>query len=72
MLEERFIKLVAENDGFEFYQAYRNDVDQILGGKGDTYWYVIMKEGKITESYIGKNSGGTWEDIYVKGSGANK
>ncbi len=72
MLEERFIKLVAENDGFEFYQAYRNDVDHILGGKGDTYWYVIMKKGKITESYIGKNSGGTWEDIYVKGSGANK
>ena len=27
MSEERFIKLVEENDGFEFYQAYRDDVD---------------------------------------------
>ena len=26
MFEERFIQLVEENGGFEFYQAYRNDV----------------------------------------------
>ena len=25
MFEERFIQLVEENGGFEFYQAYRND-----------------------------------------------
>ena len=37
MFEERFMKLVEENDGFEFYQAYRDDVDHVLGGKGDTY-----------------------------------
>ena len=69
MLEERFIQLVEENGGFEFYQAYRNDVDHILGGKGNTYWYVIMKKGKVTESYIGKLDNGAWEDVYVKGSG---
>ena len=45
VFEERFVKLVEDNGGFEFYQAYRNDVDLILGGKG-------------TESYIGKNAGG--------------
>ena len=72
MFEEKFIKLVEENGGFEFYQAYRGDVDHILGGKGNTYWYVIMKKGKVTESYIGKNSGGVWEDVYVKGSGATQ
>ena len=72
MSEEKFIKLVEENGGFEFYQAYRDDVDHVLGGKGDTYWYVIMKKGKAKESYIGKNSGGAWEDICVKGSGAGK
>ena len=54
VFEERFIKLVEDNGGFEYYQAYRNDVDLILGGKGDTYWYVVMKKGKLTESYIGK------------------
>ena len=44
MFEERFIQLVEENGGFEFYQAYRNDVDHILGGKGNTYWYVILQQ----------------------------
>ncbi len=72
VFEERFVKLVEENGGFEYYQAYRNDVDHILGGKGDTYWYVIMKKGKVVESYIGKISGGVWEDVYVKGSGDAK
>lgn len=28
-----------------------------------------MKKGKVTESYIGKNSGGAWEDICVMGAG---
>ena len=31
MFEEKFIKLVEENGGFEYYQAYRGDVDLILG-----------------------------------------
>lgn len=72
MSEERFIKLVEENGGFEFYQAYRNDVDHILGGKDDIYWYVIMKKGKVAESYVGKRNNGAWEDVCTKGSGANK
>ena len=72
MSQDRFISLVEENNGFEFYQAYRGDVDHVLGGKDGTYWYVIMKKGKVTESYIGKNSTGVWEDICIKGTGANK
>ena len=72
VFEEKFIKLVEENGGFEYYQAYRGDVDLILGGKDNTYWYVVMKKGKVTESYIGKNAGGVWEDVYVNGSGAGQ
>ena len=72
MFEERFIQLVEENGGFEYYQAYRNDVDHVLGGKDGVYWYVIMKKGKVVESFIGKNNGGVWEDVYVKGSGEKK
>ena len=72
VFEERFMGLATENGGFEFYQAYRDDVDHVLSGKDGTYWYVIMKKGKVTESYIGKLNGGAWEDIRVKGSGANK
>ncbi len=53
-------------------QAYRNDADLILGGKGGTFWYVVMKKGKVAESYIGKNRGGVWEDVFIKGSGDAK
>ena len=35
--EERFIKLVEETGGFEYYQAFRDDVDHVLGGKGDVF-----------------------------------
>ena len=34
MFEERFIQLVEGNGGFEFYQAYRNDVDHMLCTSG--------------------------------------
>ena len=44
-----------------FMTSNRNDIDHILGGKDDTYWYVIMKNGKVAESYIRKRIGGAWE-----------
>ena len=65
------MQLVKENGGFEFYQAYRSDEDHIIGGKGDTFWYVVTKKGKTTESYVAKYQNGTWEDTYTKGSGAS-
>jgi len=70
MSEERFINLVEENNGFEFYQAYRDDVDYVIGGKGDTFWFVKMKNQKAVETYIGKYNNGTWEDSYIKGNGS--
>ena len=70
MSEERFLKLVEENNGFEFYQAYANDVDHVIGGKGNTFWYIIMKKQKVVETYIGKYNNGTWEDSYIKGNGS--
>ena len=27
MSEEHFVQLVQDNDGFEFYQAFQNDVE---------------------------------------------
>lgn len=70
--EERFIELVKEYQGFEFYQAYREDADHILGGKDDTYWYSILKKGKLTESYIAVYRDGIWHDHYVKVKGSKK
>ncbi len=68
MSEDRFIKLVQDNDGFEFYQAFGGDVDHVLGGKGNTYWYTVIKKGKVFETYIGKYNGDAWEDTYIKGT----
>ena len=72
MSEERFIKLVEENRGFEFIQAYRDDVDYIIGGKGNTYWFAVSKKGKVTETYVGTYQNGVWTDRCEKGSGAKK
>ncbi len=67
---ERFIELVRKYDGFEFYQAYRDDVDHVMGGKGNTFWYTVMKNGKVKESWIAGYNGGVWSDRYIKGRGA--
>lgn len=71
-LEQRFQKLVADNGGFEFCQAYRDEADLVLGGKDDTFWYAVLKNGKVKETRIGRYSGGVWEDVCVKGSGKAK
>ena len=67
MSAERFLKLVEDQDGFEFVQAYQKDVDHFLGGKGDTIWYFVLKRGKVSETYIGHLQDGVWEDTYTKG-----
>ena len=72
MSAERFMQLVVENQGFEFVQAYKDDVDLFLGGKDGTFWYVIMKNGKVKESYIATYENGSWKDQMIKGTGAAK
>ncbi len=72
MSEKRFMELVEKNRGFEFYQAYRDDVDHIIGGRGNTFWYVVSKKGKVTESWIATCRDGVWTDCCVRGSGAKK
>ena len=68
MSAEQFMELVKEHNGFEFFQAYRDDVDHIIGGKENTYWYIIMKKRKILEAYIGIFCDGVWKDRYEKGT----
>jgi hypothetical protein len=72
MSAERFKQLVEEQKGFEFIQAYRDDIDYIIGGKGNTYWFAVSKNGKVTEIYIGVFQNGVWTDRYEKGSGVKK
>ena len=72
MSEERFIKLVETYHGFEFYQAYRDDVDHVMGGKGNTYWYSVLKKGSNQETWIGTYRDGVWNDQCIKGKGQRK
>ena len=44
MEDYRFLELVKRKNGFEFYQAFRDEVDWVIGGKGDTYWFTIMQD----------------------------
>lgn len=68
----RFMELVKKEDGFEYCQAFADEVDWIIGGKDDTFWFVIMKDQSVKETYVGKFSGGTWSDQLIKGKGKKK
>lgn len=72
MSAERFMQLVKETRGFEMIHAYADDVDHLLGGKEGSCWYIIMKNGKIKESFIATYDNSVWEDRLIKGSGAGK
>ena len=72
MEEYRFMKLVEQEKGFEFYQAFRDETDWVIGGKDDTYWFLILKDQSIKETYIGKYKDGTWIDQRIKGKGKKK
>ena len=40
----RFMELVEKENGFEFYQAFRDEVDWIMGGRGNTFWFAVLKD----------------------------
>ncbi len=69
MEKYRFMELVEKCDGFEFYQSFKDEVDYVLGGKGDKYWFFILKDQSVKETYIGTLKGGVWSDRLIKGEG---
>ena len=56
-----FMKLVNDNDGFEFVIGYRDDLDYYIGGVGNKYWFLWTK-GKDSEYYVGTYENGVWTD----------
>jgi hypothetical protein len=68
----RFSELVEKEKGFEFYQAFRDEVDWIIGGKDDTVWFTVMKDQSVKETYIGIFKDGVWTDRRIKGKGKRK
>lgn len=61
MDREAFMKLVDDNDGFEFVIGYRDDLDYYIGGKGNKYWFLWTK-GNKSEYYVGTYENGAWTD----------
>lgn len=69
---ERFLQLIERCGGFELVLGYRDEEDHYLGGRGNTVWYVVRKDGKQTEARIGTLENGAWSDRIVKGSGKRR
>ena len=68
----RFMELVEKEKGFEFCLAFRDEVDWVIGGKGGTYWFSVLKDQSVKETYIGKFKDGVWADCKVKGKGKKR
>ena len=68
----RFMELVEKEKGFEYYQAFRDEVDWIIGGKDGTYWFSVLKDQSVKETYIGTFKDGVWADRKVKGKGKKR
>ncbi len=72
MENHRFLELVEKEKGFEFYQAFREEVDWIIGGKDNTFWLAILKDQSVKETYVGKLEKGVWTDQLIKGKGKKR
>ena len=72
MEKYRFTELAKKEKGFEFYQAFRDELDWIIGGKDDTYWFTVMQDMSVKETYIGKVKDGKWTDCRIKGKGKKR
>ncbi len=68
----RFTELVEREKGFEFYQAFRDEVDWVIGGRDDTFWFSVLKDRSVRETYIGTFQDGIWTDRKVTGKGKKK
>lgn len=63
-MDNRFLELVRNNDGFEVCLGFYGDLDHYLGGTGDTVWYCVQK-GKNVDCFIGKLENGEWTDTHI-------
>ena len=68
----RFLELIEKEKGFEFCQAFRDEVDWVIGGKDDTCWFAVLKDQSVKEMYIGTLKDGVWTDRKIKGKGKKK
>ncbi len=67
-----FTELAERENGFEYCQAFRDETDWIIGGKNGTYWFAVVKDQSVSETYIGTLKDGIWTDRRVRGKGKKK
>ena len=72
MEEYRFAELVRKERGFEFCQAFRNEKDIVMGGRDGKFWFIVMQDQTVKETYAGTLEGGVWSDRRISGRGKRK
>ncbi len=72
MEKSRFMELAEKENGFEFYQAFRDELDWIIGGKNDTVWFTVMQDQSVKETFIGTLRDGVWTDCRIRGKGKKR
>ena len=72
MKSYRFLELAEKENGFEFYQAFCDEVDWVIGGKGNTFWFAVLKDRALKELYIGTIQDGVWTYRRIKGKGQRR
>ena len=68
----RFLDLVKKEKGFEFYQAFRDEVDWVIGGKDDMVWFAVLNDQALKETYVGTLKDGVWSDRKITGKKTKK
>ena len=47
-----FTDLAQKENGFEFCQAFREELDWVIGGKDDTFWFSTLFRSITWETLI--------------------
>ena len=68
----RFTDLAQKENGFEFCQAFREELDWVIGGKDDTFWFSVLQDQAVKETYIGKIKDGVWMGLQDKRKKENR
>ena len=46
------MELVKKENGFEFCQAFRDELDRVIGGRENTCWFTVLQDQSVREIYI--------------------
>lgn len=44
---DRFMELVKKENGFEFCQAFRDELDRVISGRENTCWFTVLQDQSV-------------------------